>query len=113
MDEGIRPEKKKGGRVDVEKKGRRVPLSRLLERIGLSKFNVRAPFLDIEISPREVIIPKIHGSGKPGQVVVRQGERVKKGTLLVEFKQGIGARVHASIDGIVEDTKGRIRIRKA
>ena len=113
VDEGIRPEKKKGGRVDVEKKGRRVPLSRLLERIGLSKFNVRAPFLDIEISPREVIIPKIHGSGKPGQVVVRQGERVKKGTLLVEFKQGIGARVHASIDGIVEDTKGRIRIRKA
>ena len=45
--------------------------------------------------------------------MVKPGDTVRKGDLIAEIKQGaLGARVHASIDGVVSDvTDGYIEIR--
>jgi Na+-translocating ferredoxin:NAD+ oxidoreductase RnfC subunit len=41
--------------------------------------------------------------GAPARAVVAAGERVRLGQLVAEIAEGaLGARVHASIDGVVE-----------
>jgi Na+-translocating ferredoxin:NAD+ oxidoreductase RnfC subunit len=86
-------------------KTRRVPTQRLLNRLQLNVYDKFAPLIDVNYSPDKVRIPLNQHIGAPAEPVVKAGDRVKKGDLIGEIPEGkLGARVHASIDGVIVET---------
>lgn len=81
---------------------RRVPMKRLIARLGLSEFNNTGPLTEHRFAPRKVNILLKQHAGTPAVPVVKNGDRVRAGDLLAAPEQGkLGARIHASIDGVV------------
>jgi Na+-translocating ferredoxin:NAD+ oxidoreductase RnfC subunit len=81
---------------------RRVPMRRLIARLGLGEFNNVGPLVDHIFSPRKVKLLLKQHAGAPAVPDVKCGDRVRVGDLLAAPEQGkLGARVHASIDGVV------------
>jgi Na+-translocating ferredoxin:NAD+ oxidoreductase RnfC subunit len=77
-------------------------MRRLIARLGLGQFNNVGPLDDHPFSPRKVKLPLKQHAGVPAVPVVKCGDRVRVGDLLAVPPQGkLGARVHASIDGVV------------
>ena len=90
---------------------RRVPMRRLITRLGLGTFNNTGPLINYEFAPRRVDIPLKQHAGAPAIPVVRCGDRVHAGDLLAAPDHGkLGARIHASIDGVVMVMKDSIVI---
>jgi len=84
---------------------RRVPMRRLMAKLGLGEFNNVGPLVEHEFSPRSVKVLLKQHAGAPAVAMVKSGERVRVGDLLAAPEQGkLGARVHASIDGVVTVT---------
>lgn len=102
--EGI---KWKGTSLDVQphliRDGRQVPLKRLIQRLGLVEYDRPTPFEIVEYSPKRVRIPLLQHIGIPAEPRVSIGERVKRGQIIADIPSGkLGAKVHASIDGVVK-----------
>jgi Na+-translocating ferredoxin:NAD+ oxidoreductase RnfC subunit len=92
---------------------RRVPMRRLIARLGLGEFNNVGPLVDHPFSPKKVKILLKQHAGVPAVPVVKCGDRVRVGDLLAAPEQGkLGARVHASIDGIVTVTGDAVMIER-
>jgi Na+-translocating ferredoxin:NAD+ oxidoreductase RnfC subunit len=82
--------------------GRHVPLSRLIGKLGVKDYDVPAHYRDTKFSPKKVRIPLSQHIGSPAIPTVQAGDEVKAGDLIGEIPEGkLGARVHASIDGVV------------
>jgi Na+-translocating ferredoxin:NAD+ oxidoreductase RnfC subunit len=82
---------------------RRVPTRRLIAKLGLGEFNNVGPLDEHVFSPRTVRLLLKQHAGLPAVPVVKSGEKVREGDLLAVPEQGkLGARVHASIDGVVK-----------
>jgi Na+-translocating ferredoxin:NAD+ oxidoreductase RnfC subunit len=80
---------------------RRVPMRRLIARLGLGEFQNEGPLVDHAFAPRKVRILLRQHAGAPAVAAVKTGDRVREGDLLAAPPQGkMGARVHASIDGV-------------
>jgi len=93
---------------------RKIPTSRLMERLRVKQYDEHPPVYSEKINPKEVLIPLKQHMGTPAVAAVKQGDRVKQGDLLGEIAdQALGARVHASIDGVVVSVGERILIRRA
>ena len=89
--------------VSIFNDTRKIPLKRLMERLEVANYDTHPPFYEDDIQVRLVTIALQQHLGKPAQPVVRAGDRVKKGDLIGEIPEGaLGARVHASIEGVVE-----------
>lgn len=81
---------------------RKVPTCRLIERTGLKPYDFHAPWKDVSFSPSQVRIPLQQHLGAPAVPTVKVGMRVRKGDVIGEIPEGkLGARVHASIEGVV------------
>lgn len=81
---------------------RRVPMRRLIARLGLGEFNNVGPLVDHVFRPNQVKLPLKQHAGAPAIAVVRSGELVRMGQPIAAPEQGkLGARIHASIDGVV------------
>jgi len=90
---------------------RRVPMRRLIARLGLGEFNNVGPLVEHAFAPRTVKILLKQHAGVPAAAVVKCGDRVRVGDLLAVPPEGkLGARVHASIDGVVTVQKEAIVI---
>ena len=90
---------------------RRVPMRRLIAKLGLGEFNNAGPLKEHDFAPRTVTVPLKQHAGVPAVPVVKCGDRVRAGDLLAAPEPGkLGARIHASIDGVVTVEKDRIRI---
>jgi Na+-translocating ferredoxin:NAD+ oxidoreductase RnfC subunit len=90
---------------------RRVPMRRLIARLGLGEFNNVGPLVDHSFSPQKVKILLKQHAGAPAVPVVKCGDRVRVGDLLAAPEQGkLGARLHASIDGVVTVTGDAVLI---
>jgi Na+-translocating ferredoxin:NAD+ oxidoreductase RnfC subunit len=90
---------------------RRVPMRRLIARLGLGEFNNTGPLLDHQFHPRSVNILLKQHAGAPSVPVVKCGDRVNAGDLLAAPEPGkLGARIHASIAGVVTVKKDAILI---
>lgn len=103
------------GKMEVEPhpmyEGRRTPLKMLVKRLGVTEYDHESEFLSMELHPRKVDIPLAQHIGTPAEARVREGERVTKGQCIGEIPEGkLGARVHASIDGVVTGVNGSIAI---
>jgi len=90
---------------------RRVPMRRLIARLGLGEFNNTGPLVEYAFAPRRVNILLKQHAGVAALPVVKCGDRVRVGDLLAAPPEGkLGARVHASIDGVVTVNRDAIVI---
>ena len=81
---------------------RKIPTGRLMERLQISQYENHPEFYSEDIRVKQVAIPLQQHLGVPAVAVVKPGDQVKKGDLIGEIpEKGLGARVHASIDGTV------------
>jgi len=90
---------------------RKAPSEKVAARTGVHKY------YDYEINelitacPQRVEIPLNMHIGAPALPLVLPGERVQEGQLIAQPPEGaLGARIHASISGVVESVDGRIVI---
>ena len=111
---GVKPEKKAFTAPSESIASSRLPTGRLVARLGLAEYDRYAP-LD-EGNPVEtdrVRIPMNMHIGAPSVPVVKKGDAVRKGQLIAEIREGaLGARVHASIGGIVAEAGDVVEIVK-
>ena len=81
---------------------RYVPTKRLIQRLDLTKYDTHASYAG-EYTPTVVKLALRQHIGAPATCTVATGDTVKKGDLIGEIPEGaMGARIHASIDGVVE-----------
>ncbi len=87
---------------------RRVPTARLMRRLGVADYDVHPAFAG-DFVPTTVRISLKQHLGAPAVACVAAGTRVKRGDLVGELpEKGMAARVHASIDGVVESVDGGV-----
>lgn len=101
---GIKPPKGvEPAPVQESREYRKVPENRLEARLGLSKYEARAP-LDDKVRPvsRVRVLLSQH-IGAPAQAVVAKKDRVTRGQVIAQAAQGLSVPVHASICGEVAD----------
>ena len=93
---------------------RKVPESRLVARMGLKKYDVPAPLVDVDITAKRIKVMLSQGIGAPAAAVVKKGDAVSCGSLLGAFdKEKLGVSVHAPMDGrVAEVTESYIIIEK-
>jgi hypothetical protein len=92
---------------------RKIPLKRLMERLEVTRYDTHPPFYDDDVQVRRVTIPLQQHLGKPAVPAVKAGDRVERGDLIGEIPEGaLGARVHASIDGVVESVNDNVVIKQ-
>lgn len=90
---------------------RKTPVKRLISKLGLKEYDVKAPMEDIEYCPQRVKISMKQHIGAPSVPVVQVGQRISEGELIGEIPENaMGARVHASISGIVKEISNYIEI---
>ena len=90
---------------------RRVPIRRLMARLGLTEFQNAGPLEDRPLAPRRVTLPLRQHAGVAAVAVVHVGERVEAGDLLAApAPETLGARIHASIGGVVTSVNGSVVI---
>lgn len=94
------------------KNSRKVPTKRLIQRLDLARYDVHPDYVGL-FEPSVVRIPCSQHIGAPASCTVSAGDTVKAGDLIGEIPdKAMGARVHASIDGVVESVAdGLITIR--
>lgn len=91
--------------------GRRTPLKHLMKKLGVMEYDHPSAFSSRECRPTKVEIPLSQHVGAPAVATVRVGQKVKKGQCIGEIPDGqLGARVHASVDGIVQSLGSSILI---
>jgi Na+-translocating ferredoxin:NAD+ oxidoreductase RnfC subunit len=100
--EGMKNPYHRSTEADPYRDYRRVPMTRLINRLDLAKFDVAAPLTAVPTPFSRVELRMSQHIGMPAGPVVRVGDRVKTGDLVGDItKGGLGAPVHASIDGVV------------
>lgn len=88
---------------------RKIPVKRLVTRLGLDSYNKPAPLSGEEVAVAQVVLPLKQHVGAPGKPVVEPGQLVRRGDLVAAAPaEGLGANIHASIDGRVVEASGRI-----
>ncbi|MCL2123341.1 MAG: SLBB domain-containing protein, partial [Desulfovibrionaceae bacterium] len=81
---------------------RKVPVQRLAARLGIARYmQLETPDLG-ELAPATVRIPLRQHIGMPAEALIKPGDKVRKGQCIGEIpEKGLGARIHASVDGTV------------
>ena len=102
--QGASYEQTKPVNVHPIKEGRRVPLKQLMKKLNVSNYNMPTPFIQPELSPERVKIQLKQHVGEPAEPCVSQGQEVEAGTLIANINTSrLGAKIHSSISGIVEE----------
>ncbi|HRF47079.1 MAG TPA: SLBB domain-containing protein [Anaerolineales bacterium] len=85
---------------------RRVPMVRLVNRLGLEKFDVEAPLTPVDRSYGRVTLLLRQHAGVAAQPAVSVGQAVVVGDVVASIPEGaLGAPVHASIAGTVVEIR--------
>jgi Na+-translocating ferredoxin:NAD+ oxidoreductase RnfC subunit len=103
------------GKEDPLADNRLIPSIRVAQRMGIGPwYHQDAPLSTDSYQPGTVVLPLKQHVGAPAVPVVKQGDHVVRGALVGEIPEGaLGARVHASIDGVVVSvTPEAITVRK-
>jgi Na+-translocating ferredoxin:NAD+ oxidoreductase RnfC subunit len=90
---------------------RKIPTSRLAVRLGIADYLDIHPEFAGDYIPDSVRIPLQQHIGSAAVAQVKAGDRVKVGDPIGEIPEGaLGARIHASIQGIVTEVGSAIAI---
>jgi len=91
--------------------GRRTPVASVIRKLGLSRFRNVGPLVAEMPRVERVVLPLKQHFGAPAVPTVRVGERVREGDLIGEIPgKALGARIHASIAGVVAEVGDSIVI---
>jgi Na+-translocating ferredoxin:NAD+ oxidoreductase RnfC subunit len=91
---------------------RKVPMSRLAIKLDLLAYMDLHPEFAGDVRPAAVRIPLRQHIGAPALACVRVGDTVRAGDCIGEIPEGaLGARVHASIAGVVTEVGSSISIK--
>ena len=94
--------------VEPNREYRKVPLSRLTARLGLAKYDIAAPIIDVEIKTKRAKIMLSQHIGVPAAAAVRVGDSIFAGQMLGSFAPDkLGTAVHAPFDGKVTEVTDR------
>lgn len=100
------------GARDDWREFRHVPVPRLAARVGITAYMDIHPADCREVRPESVRIPLRQHIGAPARPIVAPGETVAAGQVIGEIPEGaLGARVHASIDGVVTGVDQAVSIK--
>ena len=113
MKKGLRANRDGMGEPDRYIADKRLPTGRLIARLGIEEYDVPAP-METGLLPCSLVrIPTKMHTGAPGRPVVKPGDRVIRGQLILDLpEKGLGAKIHASIDGTVtEVTEAYVEVR--
>lgn len=112
---GTRARKEVFTSVDSGLENKKVPVSRLIARLGLSRYDVPAPMQDKLLTTDCVRIFLRMGVGAPSVPKVAVGDKVRKNQLIADIAEGkLGVKMHASISGTVSRITGDyIEIRRS
>jgi Na+-translocating ferredoxin:NAD+ oxidoreductase RnfC subunit len=109
---GIKYQPPPGGGPALDRPYRRIPSKRMASRAGvLPYYRIRADeFCELPGCKRVAIPLRMH-AGLPAVPCVKAGQKVRQGELIADIPAGaLGAKIHASIDGLVRETGSRIVI---
>ncbi len=87
--------------IREDREYKKVPVHRLASKLGLTKYDVPAPFDDELKASAQVRIPLSQHIGAPAKAVVKKGDRISAGQMIAEPAEGLSVGIHASIDGTV------------
>ncbi len=88
--------------VPESREYRRVPMHRLIGRLGLTKYDVDAPIVDVEVKTKKAKIKLAQSIGVPSTACVSVGDNVKYMDVVGSFTPDkLGTAVHAPFDGKV------------
>lgn len=109
---GIKPDVPPANQaVNAMQAHRKVPVKRLVSRLGLKNFDVSAPLSEEEYLVNRVRIKLHQHVGAPSQSIVQVGQQVQKGDLIaVTPDKALGANIHASISGVIQEITDSIVI---
>ncbi|AFL98827.1 putative NADH:ubiquinone oxidoreductase, subunit RnfC [Desulfitobacterium dehalogenans ATCC 51507] len=109
---GIKPDPSPANRtVDPLRKHRKIPIKRLISRLALTQYDQSAPLNEQNYPVHNVAIKLCQHIGAPCKPSVKVGSKVKKGDAIAfPPTNGIGACLHASIDGVVKKITNSIFI---
>ncbi len=112
---GVKPPKVEAAPVRRQRELRRVPITRLRARLGLDRYNVKAPLDESYIITDQVKLRLSQHIGAPAVPIVKIGDTVKEGQKIAQaVENALSLPVHASIAGVVTDITDReITIRAA
>lgn len=92
---------------------RRVPVKKLTQRLGLTEYDVPAPYTTERPSAERYVFPLGAHIGAPAQPIVTPGEHVRAGQVLATIPEGkLGAQVHSSVDGTVTEVTECIAVER-
>lgn len=93
--------------VNPDREYKKVPVHRLASKLGLTKYDVPAPFEDDVIKAERVRILLSQHIGAPAQAVVKKGDKVSAGQMIASPAEGLSVGIHASITGTVSEVSER------
>jgi Na+-translocating ferredoxin:NAD+ oxidoreductase RnfC subunit len=86
-------------------------MRRLIARLGLGEYNNTGPLTEHAFAPRKVNVLLKQHAGAPAVAVVKTGDPVRARDLIAVPERGkLGARIHASIDGVAKVTSDAVLI---
>lgn len=111
---GVKPPEKPNKSVNELREERKVPEHRLINRLGLAKFDLPAPMTECEADIKEVKLLLRQCIGAPCTSIVKVGDQVTKGQMIGQPPEGaLGVCLHASITGkVIAVTENFITISK-
>lgn len=91
-------------KVDPNREWKKFPIGKLINKLGLKKYNLPAPLVDCKVDFTNVTIPLGQHIGAPAVPCVNVGDSVAKGDVIAKPAEGkLGACIHASISGTVKE----------
>ncbi len=93
------------------RKYRTVPMKRLISRLGISKYDVEAPIVDLKPDSSELKIKLTQHIGQPAKALVQKGDTVKAFQKLASC-EGLGAEIHSPMNGTVKDVNDKMIVLK-
>lgn len=89
-------------RAELHLDNRRVPIPRLINKLGLRRFNNTGPLMTERYDATKVTLPMRQHIGAPATPKVKVGDRVEPGQLIAAPPpDALGAPIHASIAGTI------------
>ncbi len=90
---------------------KRYPVSKLIYKLGLNSYDVKAPISDVTISSNTISILLSQHIGAPSIPVVNIGDKVFKGDLIAKVEDNkLGSNIHSSVDGVISDIRDNMII---
>jgi hypothetical protein len=85
---------------------RKVPLPKLIQRLGLSEYDVPAPLREVTQSSPTLTLRLDQHRGKAAQPVVSAGQSVAEGALIADVPPAdLGCPLHAPRAGVIREVR--------